>query len=336
MSMPSRTLIIAEAGVNHNGDILLARQLVDAAADAGADIVKFQTFKAENLVTPSAKKAEYQFASDATETQFEMLKRLEMSDFMHQEIIKHCKARGIEFLSTGFDLESIEKLNGIGLRLFKIPSGEITNLPYLRKVGSFGKQVIMSTGMASLEEVKEALQVLYTAGLTNEMVTVLHCTTEYPAPIAEVNLNAMTTIKNILGTAVGYSDHTRGIEVPIAAVALGASVIEKHLTLSRTLEGPDHAASLEPNEFAEMVKAIRNVELALGDGTKDPSRSELKNIAITRKSIVASQRIFKGQVFTTENLTVKRPGSGISPMKWDLVIGRTAVRDFEPNELIEI
>ncbi|AOY84380.1 N-acetylneuraminate synthase [Moorena producens JHB] len=332
-----RTLIIAEAGVNHNGDIATARKLIDVAADAGADLVKFQTFKADCLVTTQARKAEYQkCTTDADESQHMMIRRLELTREMHQELIAHCQVRGISFFSTGFDLESIDLLVELGLERFKIPSGEITNLPYLRHIGGYGKPIIMSTGMANLGEIEAALDVLEQAGTGRDLITVLHCNTEYPTPIKDVNLRAMVTIREALGVAVGYSDHTLGIEVPIAAVALGATVIEKHFTLDRSLPGPDHRASLEPEELKAMVTAIRNIEQALGDGRKRPSPSEAKNKPIARKSMVAADAIKAGEVFTASNLAVKRPGTGISPMGWDQVLGRKAIRDFEPDELIEL
>ena len=328
--------IIAEAGVNHNGDIELAKQLIDVAADAGADYVKFQTFSADRLVTKSADKAEYQKqSSDLSESQYAMLKRLELSVGMHLELIEHCERRSIKFLSTGFDIQSVDLLIGLGLGLIKIPSGEITNLPFLRYVGSLGLPVILSSGMSTLKEIADALSILEQTGLRRDKTTVLHCTTEYPTPMDEVNLRAMNSIRNTLGVAVGYSDHTVGIEVSIAAVALGASVIEKHFTLDRTFPGPDHKASLEPNELIAMVKAIRNIEDSLGSGIKVPTLSEIKNLCIVRKSIMAKQRIEKGEVLSTSNLTVKRPGDGISPMHWDLVVGQIAGRDYLPDEMID-
>lgn len=331
-----KTLVIAEAGVNHNGDLTLARSLVDAAAMAGADCVKFQTFKAERLLTRAAEKAEYQkCASGADETQFEMIRRLELSESMHRELIAHCGVRGITFLSTGFDTESIDVLAGFGMQMFKIPSGEITNLPYLQHVGSLGKPVIISTGMSTLGEIEAALAVLENAGTSRDRITVLHCSTEYPTPMAEVNLRAMQTIRDAFGVAVGYSDHTVGIEVATAAVALGASVIEKHFTLDRTLPGPDHKASLEPPELRAMVSAIRNIEVALGSGIKRPGASESRNLIVARKSIVAARAIAVGERFTDENLAVKRPGTGISPMRIYEIIGRVANRDYQPDEAIE-
>ncbi len=333
----SKTLIIAEAGVNHNGDISLARQLVDAAAEAGADCVKFQTFSADRLVTKNAKKADYQNqTTDTDESQHAMIRELEMTRDMHVALIEHCKSRGIEFFSTGFDLESIDLLLELGLDSFKIPSGEITNLPYLRHVGQYGKPVIMSTGMATLDEVGVALGILEQAGTPREHVTVLHCNTEYPTPMVDVNLRAMLTIRDSFGVQVGYSDHTLGIEVPIAAVALGATVIEKHFTLDRRLPGPDHKASLEPEELKAMVNSIRNIEKAMGDGVKRPTSSETKNKPVARKSLVAACAIRSGEIFSETNLAVKRPGTGLSPMLWDKVLACKAPRDFVPDELIEL
>tara|TARA_B100000676_G_C18077815_1_gene848933 strand:- start:2451 stop:3470 length:1020 start_codon:yes stop_codon:yes gene_type:complete len=333
----SKTLIIAEAGVNHNGDLILAQKLIDVAAEAGVDFVKFQTFKSDKLLTPYAKKAEYQSQTvDDTESQYSMLKKLELSREMHETLIGHCELRGIKFFSTGFDLESIDLLSELGLDRFKIPSGEITNLPYLNKIGRYGKPVILSTGMATLKEVGNALNQLERAGTPRNRITVLQCTTEYPTPMIDVNLRAMLTIRDAFGVHVGYSDHTLGIEVAIAAVALGASVIEKHFTLDRDLPGPDHKASLEPNELKSMVDAIRNIEKAMGNGIKRPSSSELKNMPIARKSLVAACIIQEGEVFTETNLTVKRPGTGLSPMRWEEVIGLHASRNFAPDELIEL
>ena len=332
-----RVLVIAEAGVNHNGDINLAKKLIDAAADVGADIVKFQTFVAEKVVITTAAKADYQVLSTGSaDSQFDMLKKLELSPMMHGELIKHCETREIKFLSTAFDQKSLDYLDSLGLSLFKVPSGEITNLPFLRHVGSFGRPVILSSGMACLEEVGDAIAVLEDAGTIRKKITVLHCNTEYPTPIQDVNLRAMTTIRDAFGVEVGYSDHTRGIEVPIAAVATGASVIEKHITLDRSLPGPDQAASTEPQEFQKMIEAIRNIEQALGNGIKQASPSETKNLSIVRRSLVAVKRIQAGESFTSENISAKRPGTGISPMRWDDVIGRAAVRDFLPDELIEL
>lgn len=335
--MTNRTIIIAEAGVNHNGDLRLAKQLIDVAAEAGVDLVKFQTFNADRLVTRTAKKAGYQNqTTDSKESQHEMLRRLELSEAMHRELIAHCAVRNVGFFSTGFDIESVELLLSLGQDYFKIPSGEITNLPYLRHIGQLGKTVILSTGMATLGDIEAALDVLEQAGTARAQITVLHCTTEYPTPMNEVNLRAMQSIHAAFGLAVGYSDHTPGIEVAIAAVAMGATVIEKHFTLDRNLPGPDHKASLEPVELKCMVAAIRNIEVALGDGIKRLTQSEARNKPVGRKSLVASQTIKAGEVFTPHNITTKRPGTGISPMRWDKVIGRTSPRDFLPDELIEI
>ena len=335
--MARKTLVIAEAGVNHNGDIQLAKRLVDEAAFAGARLVKFQTFNASRQVTHSAKKADYQLqTTDSTETQHDMLRRLELTGSMHNELIAHSATRNIQFFSTGFDIESVDLLRSLGQDHFKIPSGEITNLPYLRHIGQLGQSVILSTGMATLGEIEAAIDVLEQAGTLRASMTVLHCNTEYPSPMADVNLRAMQSICEAFGVAVGYSDHTPGIEIPIAAVALGATVIEKHLTLDHNLPGPDHKASLEPGEFAAMVRAIRNIELALGDGIKRPSPSEIKNKPIARKSLVAARAIRAGEPFTQENITAKRPGTGISPMRWDDVIGKAARRDFAVDELIDL
>ena len=332
-----RTLVIAEAGVNHNGDLPLAKRLIDAAAEAGADLVKFQTFNANRLATLSARKADYQTqTTDSEESQHEMLRRLELSIEMHNELIAHCTARNIGFFSTGFDIESVDLLVSLGHDHFKIPSGEITNLPYLRHIGKFGKPVILSTGMATMGEIEAAIDVIEQAGTPRANMTVLHCTTEYPTPMTEVNLRAMQSIHTAFGVAVGYSDHTSGIEVAIAAVALGASVIEKHFTIDRNLPGPDHKASLEPEELRAMVVAIRNIEVALGDGIKHLTPSEARNKPIARKSLVASQAIRSGEIFSAENITAKRPGTGISPMRWDEVIGRTAPHEFAADELIEL
>lgn len=333
----SRVFIIAEAGVNHNGSLEIAKALVDAAAQAGADAVKFQTFKTSNLVSKSAQKADYQKkTTGAAETQHTMLERLELNEYAHQSIIRHCKNKNILFLSTPFDSESIDMLQSLGMSIYKIPSGEITNLPYLRHVGQLGKEIILSTGMSNLDEIGNALNVLERAGTPRSSVTVLHATTEYPCPIKEVNLNAMLTIHKTFDVRVGYSDHTSGIEVPIAAVALGARVIEKHFTLDRAMDGPDHKASLEPDELNAMVKAIRNIEEALGDGIKRPMTSEVKNKLVVRKSLVASREIKAGEFFSAENIGTKRPGTGISPMLWDEVIGKRASRDFLIDDLIEL
>jgi N,N'-diacetyllegionaminate synthase len=335
--MIRKTLIIAEAGVNHNGDLELAKQLIHAAADAGADIIKFQTFNANRLVTRSAKKADYQTcATGVNESQYEMLHRLELSVEMHNELIAHCVTHNIGFFSTGFDIESIDLLVSLGQDSFKIPSGEITNLPYLRHIGQFGKDVILSTGMATMGDIEAAIDALEQAGTQRTNITVMHCTTEYPTPMVEVNLRAMQSIHASFGVAVGYSDHTSGIEVAIAAVAMGASVIEKHFTLDRNLPGPDQKASLEPEELKAMVSAIRNIEVALGDGIKRLTPSEARNKPIARKSLVASQKIKEGEPFSAQNITAKRPGTGITPMCWDEVIGRFAPRDFVEDELIEL
>ena len=334
--MPNRTIIIAEAGVNHNGDIKLAKQLIDVAADSGADYVKFQTFSADRIVAKSANKAEYQKqSSDSSESQFEMLKRLELSVEMHLELIEHCEHRLIKFLSTGFDIQSVDLLVGLGLNLIKIPSGEITNLPFLRYIGSLGLPVILSSGMSTMKEIADALLILEQTGLPRAQITVLHCTTEYPTPMDEVNLRAMNSIRNTLGVAVGYSDHTLGIEVSVAAVALGASVIEKHFTIDRALPGPDHKASLEPDELFAMVKAIRNIEVALGSDVKEPTISEIKNIRIARKSILAGRKIEIGEILSASNLVIKRPGDGVSPMHWDHLIGQIASRVYSPDEKID-
>ena len=330
------TFIIAEAGVNHNGSMELAHQLIDAAADAGADAVKFQTFKADNLVTQNAEKAKYQKARPSgEESQYDMIKRYEISLNDHLDLISYCSSRGIEFLSSPFDLESIELLNNLGLSLFKIPSGEITNLPFLRKIGALKKDVIVSTGMSTLDEIRAALDVLISAGTERGKITVLQCNTEYPTPFEDVNLAAMDTIAQELNVAIGYSDHTPGIEVPVAAVARGATIIEKHFTLDRDMDGPDHQASLEPGELKQMVKSIRNIEVAIGHGKKQPSPSELKNVMVARKSIVAASHIKSGDVLSGNNLTVKRPGSGISPMRWDEIVGTVASRSYEKDDLIE-
>ncbi|CAM1339432.1 N-acetylneuraminate synthase [Tenacibaculum aestuarii] len=328
----SRTLIIAEAGVNHNGDIRLAKKLIDVAAKAGVDYVKFQTFKASKLVTKKAKRAEYQDTNTKNnDSQFEMLKKLELSQEDHFHLIEYCKNKNVEFLSTGFDFDSVDFLYEIGVRLAKIPSGEITNLPYLRKIADLFPEVILSTGMADIKEIKDAVEVLLKGGVEREKLTVLHCNTEYPTPMSDVNLKAMLHIKKELGVNVGYSDHTLGVEVPIAAVALGAKVIEKHFTLDRNMEGPDHKASLEPDELKLMVNSIRNIEKALeGSGIKEPSNSELKNKEIARKSIHVKSTIKKNELITEDAITVLRPGDGISPMEWDKVIGKKVSKDLEP------
>lgn len=327
--------IIAEAGVNHNGDMKLAKKLVDAAKSAGADAVKFQTFKAECLVSKTAQKAEYQKqAAEAEESQLEMLKKLELTYSGFKELKEYCAQKGIVFLSTAFDLDSIDFLESLEIPIFKVPSGEITNLPYLIKIAGTGKPVILSTGMSDLEEVEWALKVLRENGAG--AITLLHCNTQYPTPFENANLLAMPALKERFGVAVGYSDHTLGIEAPIAAVALGAAVIEKHFTLDKNLEGPDHKASLDPQELTAMVTSIRNIEAALGDGIKKPSASEMLNKPAARKSIVAKRNIAKGEIFTENNLTIKRPGNGISPMRWFEVLGTSAARDFCEDELIEV
>lgn len=331
-----QTLVIAEAGVNHNGDLQLAKKLVDAARNAGADVVKFQTFQASQLVTKYAEQATYQKkALDKSEGQLALLKRLELQPIHHAELIDYCQQQNIEFLSTAFDMSSIGLLASLKPKRWKVPSGEITNLPYLRQIGSQGQPVILSTGMANLGEIEAALNVLEDAGTPRSQITVLHCTTEYPAPPDEVNLRAMSTIAQSFGVAVGYSDHTDGIAVPIAAVAMGATVIEKHLTLDRSLPGPDHKASLEPNQFAEMVRSIQTIEQALGDGIKRPTPSEQANLLVVRKSLVAACTIQAGELLTEMNLTAKRPGTGLSPMQWDAWIGRRASRNFATDEPIE-
>src|SRR5690554_301716 len=327
--------IIAEAGVNHNGSLELAKKLVDAAKDAGADCVKFQTFVSKNIVSKNAVKAEYQKQqTEPEESQQDMLKKLELSFDEFVELNEYCKSKSIEFMSTAFDFDSIDFLDGLKMGTWKIPSGDITNLPYLIKIANLNKPVILSTGMSTMEDIRSAIKALKENGAAE--LTVLHCTTEYPTPFEDVNLRAMNTIKEEFGVKVGYSDHTKGIEVPIAAVALGATVIEKHFTLDRNLEGPDHKASLEPNELKAMVDSIRHIELALGNGMKQPAESEKKNMAVARKSIIASKDIKAGDIFTEENLTVKRPGDGISPMRWFDIIGKPAPRDFEEDELIEL
>jgi len=334
----SKTLIIAEAGVNHNGSIEIAKQLIDVAANAGADYIKFQTFKADKLVTRNAKKAEYQQrnASSKNNFQYQMLKKLELSIEQHYELIDYCKQKKIHFLSTAFDLESIELLSKLNLGLWKIPSGEITNYPYLKKIAQYKEPVVLSTGMSTLDDIKAALNVLVNNGVSQSEITVLHCNTQYPTPMKDVNLLAMQTIRRELGVRTGYSDHTLGIEVPIAAVALGATVIEKHFTLDRNMEGPDHRASLEPDELKVMVATIRNVEKALGSKDKIVTGSEAENIIIARKSIVAACAIKKGEVLSETNITARRPGNGISPMKWEEIIGKEAIKNFEEDELIEL
>ena len=337
-----RVLIIAEAGVNHNGSIEIAKQMVDKAVEAGVDIIKFQTFKSEKLVSKAARQAEYQQRNIGKqgEGQLEMLKKLELSQQDHEELIAYCNKKGIRFFSTAFDMESIDYLHSLNMGLWKIPSGEITNYPYLRKIASYGEPIILSTGMCELSDIKAAVNVINEFWPTAKCqqptadITILHCNTEYPTPYQDVNLKAMLEIAETFKVKFGYSDHTQGIEVPIAAVALGASVIEKHFTLDKTMEGPDHKASLEPEELKAMVQAIRHIEQALGTGHKTISESERKNIEIARKSIVAACPIKAGELLTEDNLTVKRPGSGISPMRWNEVVGTFAVKDFEEEEPI--
>ena len=330
-------LIIAEAGVNHNGNVATAKEMIDIAAKSGADYVKFQTFKAERLVTTESKVAHYQRKTESSgDSQFTLLKNLELSESAHFELERSCKESDIKFLSTAFDIESADFLLGMGQKLFKIPSGEITNLPYLRHIASFRKEIILSTGASNLKEIDAALVELTNAGTKLEKITVLHCTSAYPASIGEVNLTAMLNISREFSVKVGYSDHTMGIEVAIAAAALGATIIEKHFTLNRNMEGPDHKASLEPFELNEMVSSIRNIEVALGNGVKLPTPGELENIEFMRKSIVAKIAVKKGEIFTSENLTCKRPSHGISPMEWDTVVGQVAKRDYAPEEMVQI
>lgn len=336
--MRNNVLIIAEAGVNHNGSLEIAKRLVDEASSAGVDIIKFQTFKTEKLVSKAAKQAEYQKKNigKGEETQYAMLKKLELSNEQHEELIAYCKLKNIRFFSTAFDMDSIDYLHSLNLGLWKIPSGEITNYPYLKKIASYKEPVILSTGMCELTDIENAINVLVSNGVSKDIITVLHCNTEYPTPMKDVNLKAMLEIKEKFGVKIGYSDHTEGIEVPIAAVALGATVIEKHFTLDKNMDGPDHKASLEPSELKAMVMSIRNIEQALGTGHKTVSESERKNIEIARKSIVAAKDIKEGEIFTEENITVKRPGNGISPMEWENVIGKVAKRNFQEEELIEL
>ena len=336
--MSKRVLIIAEAGVNHNGSLELAKQLIDRAVEAGVDIIKFQTFKSEKLVSKAAKQAEYQQRNigKKDEGQLNMLKKLELSQADHEELISYCNERGIRFFSTAFDMDSIDYLHSLDMGLWKIPSGEITNYPYLRKIAQYNEPVILSTGMCELSDIEAAMKVLLDFGVKKEQITILHCNTEYPTPFADVNLKAMLEIGEKFGIQIGYSDHTKGIEVPIAAVALGATVIEKHFTLDKNMEGPDHKASLEPDELRAMVSAIRNIEQALGSGHKTISESERKNIEIARKSIVAARPIEVGELLTEENLTVKRPGNGISPMRWNEVVGTRAVQSFNEEDPIQL
>ncbi len=328
--------IIAEAGVNHNGSLKRAREMVIKAREAGADAIKFQTFKSEKLVSTFAEKAAYQIENtgSADESQLEMVKKLELSFDDFRELQAFSKEKGIQFLSTPFDLESIDFLNQLEMPFWKLPSGEVTNYPYLVKIAETHKEIVMSTGMCTLDEISEALVVLRENGAGK--ISLLHCNTEYPTQMEDVNLKAMETLKKAFSTPIGYSDHTQGIEVPIAAVAMGATIIEKHFTLDRNLEGPDHKASLEPFELKAMVQAIRNIEKAIGNGDKKPTPSEIKNMAIARKSIVAGQPIKKGEIFTEKNITTKRPGTGISAMRWRQVLGQKATRDFAEDELIEV
>lgn len=331
----NRVFIIAEAGVNHNGNIEIAKKLIDEAVRCGVDAVKFQSFKAKNLVTKVAKQADYQKENMGKEvSQYDMLKALELSDEEHIELISYCNEKGIMFLSSPFDLESIDMLNNLGIEIFKVPSGEIENVPYLRKIAKTGKKVILSTGMSNLADIEFALDILKGAGARD--ISVLHCNTDYPTKMEEVNLRAMNTIGNSFSVEIGYSDHTKGIEVPIAAVALGAKIIEKHFTLDRNMEGPDHKASLEPNELKNMVDSIRNIEIALGDGVKALTDSEKKNIKIARKSIISSTSIKAGEVFTEDNLTIKRPGTGLSPKMWDEILGKKAKKDYYADEMVEL
>jgi len=336
MMKDNKVFIIAEAGVNHNGSIKLAKKLIDVASKSGADAVKFQTFKTENLVSKNIQKAKYQKEnmSDNENSQFNMLKKLELDVDTHKELINYCNSKNIMFLSTPFDLDSVDLLNNLGLDIFKIPSGEITNLPILRKIGALNKKIILSTGMADIGEIEDALDILLESGTAKDNITILHANTMYPTPMQDVNLNAMVTIGNTFDINYGYSDHTLGIEVDIAAVAMGANCIEKHFTLDKTMEGPDHKASLEPNELKNMVTSIRNIELALGSSLKKPSQSETPNIEVARKSIVAKTNIKAGEFLTENNLTVKRAGKGISPMRWDEIIGTIAQKDYKEDELI--
>ena len=331
----SKVYIIAEAGVNHNGSLDIAKKLVDEAKKSGADCIKFQTFIAENIISKNAKQAKYQTKNIGKEqSQLEMIKKLELSFEDFKQLNNYCIEKNIDFLSTAFDLESIDFLESLGMNTWKIPSGEITNLPYLIKIAKLKKKVILSTGMSTMQEIEDAVNIFKKYG-TND-ITILHCTTQYPTLFEDVNLNAMLSIKEKFGYDVGYSDHTKGIEVPIAAVALGATVIEKHFTLDNNMIGPDHKASLQPDELKKMVESIRNIELSLGDGRKVVANSEKENMSIARKSIVAKKSIRKGQLLSEENITVKRPGDGISPMKWFDVLGTVAIRDFEEDELIQI
>ncbi len=334
----TRTFIIAEAGVNHNGDLITAETLIDAAVNAGADAVKFQTFNAGDICAKSAPRAEYQDKNTGTdETQFLMLKKLELDHKAHIRLMAHAVKKNIRFLSSPFDLNSIDLLDKLGLDVFKIPSGEITNLPYLEKIGSLKKKIILSTGMADMAEVRFAVDILEKRGCRRSQISLLHCCTDYPAMPEHVNLKAILTLKEVFpGMTIGYSDHTRGIEIALAAVAMGAGVIEKHFTLDKSMQGPDHRASLDPYELKGMICAIRNIEKAMGDGNKVPSSSEIKNRMVVRKSIVAFKNIKKGEIFSQFNITIKRPGTGISPLEWYRVLGKRASRDFEPDDLITV
>ncbi len=335
-SNPEHVFIIAEAGVNHNGSLELAKKLIDVAVNAGADAVKFQTFATDSLICRHAQKAQYQLqTTPAEESQYEMLRKLELNEEAHKELISYCREKHIQFLSTPFDHSSIDLLARLGISTFKIPSGEITNLPYLRHIARLASEIILSTGMATLGETEAALEVLQQSGVTKNRITVLHATTEYPCPANEVNLRAMLTLRDAFQVSVGYSDHTLGSEIAVAAVALGACVIEKHITLSRSMDGPDHKASMEPDELVAMVQAIRHVSAALGDGIKKPSASEIKNIPIARKSIVAACEISAGDMFTVENLAVKRPATGLNPMHWDDILGQLATKNYAKDELIQ-
>ena len=332
----NKTIIIAEAGVNHNGDIETAKKLIDAAADSGVDYIKFQTFKADRIVTKNAKKADYQIKNQdkSNDSQFNMLKKLELTEKDHYKLIEYCKSKKIKFMSSAFDIEGLKLLNKLNLDFFKIPSGEITNYPYLNKISKFNKKVVLSTGMSNIGEVKIALDILINSGTKKNNIIVLHANTEYPTQMQDVNLRAMVTMGKEFGVNFGYSDHTLGIEVDIAAVAIGAKCIEKHFTLNCQMEGPDHKASLEPHELKAMVEAIRNIELALGNGVKKPSKSEFQNIQIVRKSIVAKNKIKKGEILSESNLAVKRPGRGLSPMKWDKILGTKAKKNYHEDDLI--
>ena len=332
----SHVVIIAEAGVNHNGNMALAKRLVDVAADAGADYVKFQSFNADLLLLKSAEKAGYQKKiTGDEETQHEMLKKLELSVTDHHELISYCAAKGIKFLSSPFDLESIEMLVELNLDYLKVPSGEITNYPYLQKIGASGKEILLSTGMSKLGEIEEALDLLIASGASRDQISVLHCNTEYPTPPIDANIRAITTITEAFNVKAGYSDHTLGMEASVAAVALGATIIEKHITLDKQMDGPDHLASMEPKEFKQFVRCVRNVQIMLGNGLKNPSPSELKNLVVARKSIVAKEIIKKGETISEDKITTKRPGDGISPMRWSYVIGRVALRDYGIDDQID-